>query len=182
MTKNVPAHWKKIRSEAGPDFVIMKARHDYLEHPRSHQVMKRVVFESTDWVNVVALTEDEQLVLVRQFRFGVEKVTLEVPGGMVDPGEDHFEAARRELLEETGFASEDWHYLGYVEPNPAILDNHCHTWLARKAFRQQEPNPEAGEDITVEVLGKDAVKQAYRDGAFRHSLAVIAVLHVLELW
>src|SRR3954471_12039120 len=100
------------------------------------------VLDAPDWVNVVATTEDGMLVLVEQYRHGVERVTLEIPGGMVDLGDATPEvAARRELLEETGYSADRWAHIGTVDPNPAIQSNRCHTFLAEGARQVAAPAP-----------------------------------------
>jgi len=114
--------WHKVDSvydrQAG--LILFEKRIDHMRNPRNGKVFERLVLESVDWVNMVAIDSRQQCVMIRQFRFGVDYATLETPGGMVDPGEDSLAAARRELLEETGYASEEWTYLGAVEPNPAF--------------------------------------------------------------
>ena len=109
--------WSRIGSEYDEtDLILFKTRFDRMQHPHSGRVLKRLVLESVPWVNLVALTPDRRLVMIRQFRFGVGYTTLETPGGMVDPGEDSRAAAERELLEEKGYGGGTWRYLGAVEP------------------------------------------------------------------
>lgn len=131
MTDHDELAWTLVEREQGPDLILFRARYDHCAHPDSGRVLKRIVLESVDWVNMVALTPDGRSVMVRQFRFGVGYSTLETPGGMVDPGEDPLTAAQRELREETGYTGGTWTYLGAVEPNPAFHDHLCHHFLAR---------------------------------------------------
>lgn len=176
-----PASWPKRGSRRGVDLRLFQARHDLLENPRTGAELERLVLECPDWVNVVALTPERELVVVTQFRFGVEAVTLEIPGGMVDPGEEHGVAARRELEEETGYTAESWRYLGSVEPNPAVQNNRLHTWLAEGARPTASQALDPGEDIAVGTLPLGEVGRAVRDGRIAHSLVLCALLHVLDL-
>jgi ADP-ribose diphosphatase len=133
------------------------------------------VFEAPDWVNVVALTDNGRIVLVEQYRHGVERTTLEIPGGMVDATDESPEAAaRRELLEETGYAADRWRHIGTVDPNPAIQSNRCHTFLAEGARRIAEPAPEGNEEIRVLVEPADSVPDFVRSGRIDHALVVAA--------
>lgn len=174
--------WRRLGSQEGPDLKLFRARFDDMEHPVSAEVMQRVVLSSVDWVNLVALTGAGDLVMVRQFRFGVGYPTLETPGGMVDPGEDSLIAARRELTEETGYSGGDWSYLGAVEPNPAFHDNLCHHWLARNVTRTQAQQTGRGEMIRVELLSPQAVREAVLDGTIKHALALSVLARVIDLW
>ena len=140
-----------------------------------------VVARVPDWINVVARTDDDRLVLVRQYRFGVERATLELPGGMCDPGESPLDAACRELREETGYVGERWHDLGSVEPNPALQDNRCHTFLAESVQRAHEPRPDPHESIEVVLSPFDAIAGAVRRGEITHAL-VVAALYRYDLW
>ena len=98
-----PMSWERVDTQPGPDLGIFSVRFDFYADPRSGERIKRVVLESGDWCSIVALTPDRRVVLVRQYRFGVMAATLEIPGGSVGRDEPHLDAAKRELLEETGF-------------------------------------------------------------------------------
>lgn len=144
--------------------------------------MKRLVLESVDWINIVALTPNEESVMVRQYRFGIGTCTLETPGGMVDDGETPLEAAQRELLEETGYTSDDWSYLGAVEPNPAFHPHLCHHFLARNVERVADLDLGPGEAIEIEICDLDRLRAAMQDGSLRHALALSALSRVYPLW
>ena len=175
-------NWPLEESRYGDDLILFKTRYDMRRHPESGEVMKRIVLESVDWVNVVALTEDGRSVMIRQFRFGVAYTTLEIPGGMVDPGEDPLTAARRELKEETGYGGGTWHYLGSVEPNPAFHDHLIHHYLARDVVREGAQELSGGEAIHMELMAVDDVVAAVQSGELKHALALSALSRVFDLW
>lgn len=176
-----PKPWECLQSEPGPDLIICRARFDEMRNPRTGQAMRRTVLETPDWVNVVALTPDRELVVVRQFRFGPRLITTEIPGGVVDPGEFHGDAAKRELREETGYTSKRWTALGSVEPNPAFHDNTCFHWLAEDAELTDEMEQDPGEDIRVGLLSEAAARDEIASGRMRHSLVIAALARVLDL-
>ncbi len=169
-------------SRQGPDLMIFNARYDWYLNPRNARRMKRVVLEAPDWVNILALTPDNRILLVRQFRFGTEHITTEIPAGLIDPGEESLQAAQRELREETGYTSAKWTYLGAVEPNPAFLNNRCHHWLAEDIVKSAEPELDIGEDIEVELMDFEQIRQAVRNGGIDHVLALSAFSRLPQLW
>ena len=174
--------WRHLRSEDAADLILFRARFDWFEHPGSGAALRRIVLASGDWVNVVPRTPSGQLVMVRQFRFGTRTVTLETPGGSVDPGEDHGAAARRELLEETGYGNGTWCYLGAVEPNPAFHDHLCHHWLADNVVPVQSQKPGPGEDVALLLLDPRQLRHEIAQGTLRHALALSALSRVYSLF
>jgi 8-oxo-dGTP pyrophosphatase MutT (NUDIX family) len=136
------------------------------------------VIESVDWVNVLALTTEDRVVLLRQFRVGTGKVGLEIPGGMIEPGEQPIAAAARELAEETGYTGGRWELLGKVAPNPAIQGNTLYTVLARGVARTQAPTPDAGEVLAVETASLAECQRRLVAGEIEHALVVVAFAHL----
>jgi ADP-ribose pyrophosphatase len=175
------SRWSRVSSERGPDLIVFRSRFDRMTHPLSGEDLDRLVLESSDWVNVVALTRDERLIVVKQYRFGTADITTEVPGGMIDPGEGHEESAKRELLEETGYSSTEWTYLGSVDPNPAVQTNHMHHWLAKNCDLLGEQDLDAGEDIEVATLSEAELRSAVATGEIRHALVLTALHRVYDL-
>ena len=176
--------WEKVdqRYDENAGLMLFDKRLDRMKNPRNGKVMDRLVLESVDWVNMVALDADGAVVMIRQYRFGVGYTTLETPGGMVDAGESSRDAAERELFEETGYRARRWTYLGAVEPNPAIFDNLCHHWLAEDATLEAEQDLGDGEMIHIELMDQEAVRRAVSSGEIRHALCLSALARVFPLW
>ena len=164
--------WNVIKSEKLNTCRVFSTRRDVSVSPVTGKEHDFYVIEAPDWINVVAITPDDQIVLIKQYRHGIQSVTLEIPGGMVDPGESPLEAAKRELLEETGYGSDDWVFTGMVHPNPAIQNNSCHMFLAKDVIRVQEPNFEGTEDIDSLLAPAGQIPNLVAEGKITHSLVI----------
>ncbi len=137
------------------------------------------VLEAPEWINIIALTSELNIVLVEQYRHGIDETTLEIPGGMVDPGEKPLEAAKRELAEETGFTAGRWSLLGKSSSNPAILSNFTHLYLAEDCEKTQAQNTEGSEDIDVHTMALNTFLELVRNGTVHHSIVLSAVTQLL---
>jgi len=137
--------------------------------------------DTLDWVNIIAITQEENIVLINQFRHGTNEVSLEIPGGIVDEGESPDKTASRELLEETGYTGDKPILIGTMEPNPAIQTNLCYTYLIRNAKRNQHQDLEPLEEIEVQEKPLSQIPALLTGGAIKHAL-VVAAFKYLELW
>jgi ADP-ribose pyrophosphatase len=136
------------------------------------------VFDCPDWCNVIAETDEGELVFVWQYRFGTEALSLEIPGGVIDPGESPETAALRELREETGYEAASVELLSVVEPNPALQGNKCFTYLARGARLVGPTAFDDLEDLEVALVPRADIAAILDSGQITHALVVSA----LETW
>ena len=174
--------WTRLGSRSAGDFRIFRLRRDLYDHANLDAPREFVVIESVDWVNVVPVTDEGTVVLIRQFRHGIAAGTLEIPGGMMDPGDaDPGVAARRELVEETGFDCRRLVPLGAVHPNPAVQDNTCHTFLAAGAHRVGPARPDPAEVIEIVERPLTEIPGLIAGGDITHAL-VVAAFYGLERW
>jgi len=167
--------WEPIDSRSVYGCRLFDVRERRSRSPRTRKVHDIYVLEMGDWVNIVPITPERQVVMVRQYRHGIQDVTLEVPAGMVDASDpEPLVAARREMREETGYDSDVIEPLGSTHPNPAIQGNRCHTFVARDVVLRSAPRHE-GTEYTEPVLVPLAdVPGLIRDGAISHALAIVA--------
>lgn len=134
------------------------------------------ILRAPDWINVVPLTADNEIILVEQYRYGIEMPTLELPGGMIDPGENPLETSKRELLEETGYSGDEWFDLGKVSSNPAVLTNWTHTFLVKNCTKKREQQLDGNERINVHKIPLQNFVDQIRTGEVHHSLVVAGMM------
>ena len=173
--------WERLADAAVDHFRVFRVRRTRYRHPRDRREGEFVIIEANDWVNVIALTDDGQMLMVRQFRFGIHDFTLEIPGGVIETGEDPVAAGIRELREETGYAGRTARLLAQVRPNPAIQANVCHIVLVEGCVRVGEMQLDANEEIELSVLPVDEVLARAERGEIKHSLVVDALFY-LRAW
>jgi len=177
-----PSRWEKLGHTTQATTRVFELRSARYRHPVRGTERDFVVVHAPDWVNVLALTPDRRLVLVRQFRFGVDAFSLEIPGGVMEAGEDPLEAGQRELREETGFTGKRARLLGSVHPNPAIQSNRCHFVFVEDAVRTAALEWDADEEIEVTTVPVDEVLALARSGGITHGLVLNALLLFEPYW
>lgn len=178
-TDNGPARWTKLGHTVLAHTRVFDLHSVGYRHSRRGTEREFVVLRPPGWVNVVALTTAHELVLVRQFRFGVDDFTTEIPGGLMNPDEHPLETAVRELREETGYVGDRVCLLGTVQPNPAIQSNLSYIVLISGAQRTRATEWDADEEIAVTTRPVDEVLAAARQGEIAHSL-VLSALFLFE--
>ncbi len=174
-----PETWKKNSSRQVADCRVFKVREDFCERDSDCKESTFFVVENPDWVNIIGLTKEKQVVLIEQFRHGTEEIILEIPGGMIDDGEEPEAAAKRELLEETGYSSDKFIYLGKSHPNPAIQDNLIHHFLAVDCEKTGETSFDEHESVVTKLAAFDEIPNLIKDEKITHSL-VIAAFYLLQ--
>ncbi|MBI2375254.1 MAG: NUDIX hydrolase [Deltaproteobacteria bacterium] len=173
--------WLRQASQLVADHKVLRVRQDERISPRTGAPHSFVVLEIPDWVNVLALTHRGTVLLIEQWRAGSDAMTLEIPGGTVDARESAARAARRELLEETGYVADRWVSLGAIEPNPAIQTNRCHTFVAEDVRRAGVAQQDEGEDILVREVSLQEIDGLLASGKISHALVAVA-FQKLDLW
>ena len=173
--------WPIQSSESVLDCRIFKIRKDTVVNPRNGSAHGMYVIENSNWVNVIPLTADGQVILVRQWRHGSQSIHLETPGGLMDAGETPEAAGRRELLEETGYEAGELIHLGTVHPNPALQNNLQHFILAKECRQVAALDLDHAEDIVVELAPLAEIPDMIRAGKITHGI-VIGGFYMLDLY
>lgn len=173
-----PQHiaWKVLKSEYLAREPWFTVRCDSLELPTGAVVPKWYVFEFPDWVNVIALTKDEEFVMISQYRHGLGRTCYELSAGCCEEGESHLESAQRELLEETGYGGGEWREFMVTSANPTNHNNLVYTFLATGVEPLAEQHTEAGEDIRVELMTREEVESLLSNDE------IMQALHAAPLW
>lgn len=145
----------------------------YIKSPENRE-FNAFVIDSLDWVNIIAITDNQKVVMIKQFRFGTDTIEWEIPGGIIEQGENPLVAAKRELEEETGFQSNNWLNLGVVNSNPAIQSNKCFTFLALNAKPTGRINFDPDEDIEQHLINIAEIKEFIRNGKITNTYILAA--------
>ena len=166
--------WKILEST----YIHPRFRIDRCELPNG-DFLDATILEFRSWANVIAITKSNEVVLVKQYRHGVKEALWEIPGGVVEDGEDPLEGVKRELLEETGYTASEFVQVGHLYPNPALQTNTLYCFLALDAERIEEQNLDDGEDIEIHLLPLDELVSMAQHGEIAHALNVAVLFQVL---
>jgi 8-oxo-dGTP pyrophosphatase MutT (NUDIX family) len=175
-----PQPWKVLSREYLARKFWYTVRVDKVELPTGAIIDEYFVNEYRPWVNVVAVTADQKVVLIRQYRHGLGQVHFEIPAGTTEAGEASMEeAARRELREETGYGGGRWSAFATLSANPALTNNLTHTFLAEDVVQLGKANPDADEDLRVHLVTIDELERLMDDGGFVQALHAAPLLKFL---
>jgi ADP-ribose pyrophosphatase len=169
--------WKRAASRISGDYRVFSVRTDTKISPRTGEPHDFYVLETVDWVNVIALTPDDHLILVEQYRHGSDTIELEIPGGMMDQDESAVLTGVRELREETGYSGENARVLGEILPNPAIMNNRCFTVLVENCRCVHPTQFDHSEELITRLVPVKEIPFLVASGKIRHSLVVVALFH-----
>ncbi len=170
--------WKTLDAKVTADYGIFQIQTQRKLSPRTGATHEAYVINTVDWVNVIALTPDDHLVMIEQYRHGTNTVELEIPGGMIDSTDKSpVEAGVRELREETGYAGEEPRIIGSISPNPAIMSNTCHTILVKNCRLLHPVQWDHGEDLETRLVPVSQLRELMTSGKIRHSLVAVALYH-----
>lgn len=174
--------WQKLGSKLLGNFRIFTVRSDRKVSPRTQVEHDFFVIDCNNWVNVIALTPDQKIVMVEQYRHGSNTVELEIPGGMIDAKDaSPVAAGTRELREETGYEGENARLLGEIFPNPAIMGNVCYTVMVENCRLIHPVEFDSGEDLITRLVPIADLARLVAEKKIGHSLVAVALYH-LELW
>jgi ADP-ribose pyrophosphatase len=174
--------WTQIKSTPLGNFRIFTLRSDQKISPRTGEAHDFFILDCVDWVNVIALTPDHQLVMVEQYRHGSNTVELEIPGGIMDTQDGSpVNTGIRELREETGYEGANARLIGEIFSNPAILTNKTFTVLVENCALKYGVQLDGGEDLITRLVPINQIPSLVKAGNIRHSLVVVALYH-FDLW
>lgn len=171
-------NWKILRSEYLYRESWFTIRKDVCETPQGKIVDPYYVYEFPTWVSALAITEDNKVVMVRQYRHGIQETILEVPGGCSDATDHNLEhSIRRELLEETGYEFSNYYYLGKISPNPSTNNNWMHMYLATGGVKVKEQALDANEEIEVVIMEPEELRDLIEQNKIVQALHVCTIMY-----
>lgn len=168
--------WKKLSSEYLIERPWLTARRDKVQLPDGRIIDEYYVLEYPTWVNVIAVTKEGQLILVRQYRHALGRTNFEIVAGVVEEGEPPLLAAQRELLEETGYSGGEWKELMQLSANSSTMTNITHCFVAEGVEKVSQQHLDANEDIEVYFFSPEEVKKKLKEGEFMQALMVAPLL------
>lgn len=174
--------WKVLNSEKLLQKGFFSLRVDECELPDRRIMPRYYVMEFADWVNIVPITKDGFVILIKQYRHAGGDFFYEIPGGGMDSQDkgDSLVAAQRELLEETGYNAQYWQYMGFHSPNPALQNNKMHTYLAKNCTLVTSQKLDEFEEIEVQLFSKKEVIDMLKNGCIHHSLIAASLARCLD--
>ncbi len=167
--------WEQLKDKKLFETPIFSLHELKLKPEKIQSIHPFYILRAPAWVNVIPLTAGNDIILVEQYRAGIDRPTLELPGGMVDDGEVPLDSAKRELAEETGYTSRRWEKLGKTSSNPAIMNNFAHLFVARDCNLAGKPAPDCTEDISIHTLPLHTFFRLVQEGTVHHSIVLAAV-------
>ena len=173
--------WTRVATKVLLDLRVMKVQEVTAISPKTGNEHGFFVLDTVDWVNVLPITPDQEVVFVRQYRHGSDAISLEIPGGMVDPGEAPIVSAARECLEESGFRASHLTSLGVLNPNPAVFNNQLHTFVAENVVIEGDIQNTATEQTEVVLVPKAELASYLLDGRIDHALVAATLWRYLYL-
>ncbi|HEY1020572.1 MAG TPA: NUDIX hydrolase [Sediminibacterium sp.] len=162
--------WKTLSSKYIYDDRWFRARADSCQFPDGRIIEPYYIVELPDWCNVILVTKDERVILVRQYRYPIDQATYELPGGVIEKNEDPKLAAKREMEEETGYTSDDIEFLMKLSPNPAVNNNTAYFFLVRNAVPTVSTNPDLFEDIDIVSFSKEEIIAFVQENQMPHGV------------
>lgn len=177
MSENKIPKWKTLSAEYIIRRPWLTARRDRLEHPDGRIIEEYYVLEYPEWVNMIAITKDGDFVMVEQYRHGLDDVFVELCAGVVEDGEEPLEAAKRELLEETGYTGGKWRLLNKISPNPTSCTNYAYCYLAEGVEKTDTQRLDANEDVRVHLLKREEVLCLLHEDRIKQALMATPLWH-----
>ena len=166
--------WKTLKSKQIFGNSLFGLREDTVKSPKTNNLHPVWIMNAPTWINIIPITKDKEVILIKQYRFGKQEITVEIPGGMLNKDENPKEAAIRELLEETGYTSSNVVQIGRVTPNPALMNNYTYSFLAIDVEKTTEQKLDDMEDIELLKVNLEKIPSLIKNQKIDHALVISA--------